>query len=73
MAFFMISNWIVEFFATVRKNDFCAKPVVGIWCNPEDLVSIGQTSVLPVNFLVVLFKTSNRVAKFFERVRRNYF
>ena len=64
---------VVEFFVNVRKNDFCAKPVVRIWCNPEGLFSIGQTSVLPVDFLVVLFKTSNRVAKFFERVRRNYF
>ena len=69
--FLKCSDLVNKFFANGRKNNFCAKPVASFRCNPEDLFSIGQVSVLPVDFLVVFFKSSNRVAEFFGRVRRN--
>ena len=54
--FLKCSNLVNEFFGNVRNNVFCVKPVARIWCNPEDLFSIGQILVLPVDFLVRPFQ-----------------
>ena len=38
------------------KNDFCSKPVIRIWCNPEDFFLDRPDLGLPVDFLVCPFQ-----------------
>ena len=63
----------VSFAQVAAPEDFPRSSSSTSFANPEDLFSINWILVSPVDFRIGFFRSSNRVVKFFEGVRRNDF